>query len=308
MKKYIKAILSILLVVALISVCGCVQKNKYVKDLRNDNYKNEEDKNNMLSSTKGTPLDPFEGLVVEFDGISPFCTISFNNSRCNEDVQLNVEYSVEPYDIITTEKHFKINEEVTVYATLKNPNVDEQEYYLTSTTKGYKVENVPEYITELTDDMDLSVLKTEVDDYLKSITSFSANSNLGAWNIYDSLGWSELYKDSREPQKDKVFFCSLKMKSYDTYSKEICFNKIVFTHEIELMGHYDTSFQKRYFSIVAKNIVRYPDGIIGWGEDDPKSLSFEYNVDSNNMESLINSNVTQIKADYNVTEITNILQ
>ena len=68
MNKYTKTILSILLVVALISVCGCATKNEYVKDLRNDNYKNEEDINNAESSDKGTPLDPFEGLIVEFDG------------------------------------------------------------------------------------------------------------------------------------------------------------------------------------------------------------------------------------------------
>ena len=61
----------------------------------------------------------------------------------------------------------------------------------------------------------------------------------------------------------------------------------------------------RYFTIIAKNIVQYPDGTIGWGKDDPADLSFEHNIDCTNIDSLINANITSNKDDYNVTEISN---
>lgn len=304
MKKYIKAILSILLVVALISVCGCTPKNEYIKDLRNDEYNNNENESNTVSSAKGIPLDPFEGLIVEFDGISPFCTISFNNVGCSEDVQLNVEYSVDPNEIVTTEKHFKINEKVTVYATLKNQNADEAEFYLTSTEKECIVENVPEYITEITDDMDLSELKSEIKDYFDSITAFTTGGE--ALGIY-------YYYSHTPPILGEIYFSTLKINSYNKFNNDYdCFNKINVFYSTTITrkhpyGHDDGDYN-RYFTICAKNIIRYPDGTIAWGKDDPNSLSFENNVNGENMESLINSNITSIKADYNVTEVTNILQ
>lgn len=312
MKKHTKATLSIfiILVVSLTFMCGCTSKTPYVKDKRNDDYSSKEsyeknsenDENNTVSSEKGTPLDPFEGLIVEFDGISPYCTISFNNSRCSEAVQRNVEYSLENNGIHTEEK-LAINESVTVYAILRGQDADNPEFYLTSTEKEYKVENVPEYITEVTDDMDLSQLKAEAKDYFDSITAFTTGSS--------AMGVSSYYSHTL-PLLESVYFSALKLNSFNKFNGDYdCFNKInifystTITSKNNFFGSDDGDYN-RYFTICAKNIVRYPDGTIGWGKDDPKSLSFDNNVNGDNMESLVNSNITSIKTDYNVTEITNV--
>ena len=62
-------------------------------------------------------IDPFEGLEVQFDGIAPYCTVSFNNSKCSVEVQNYVEYSIDEKEVKTS-GYFKNGEEVTVYAFL----------------------------------------------------------------------------------------------------------------------------------------------------------------------------------------------
>ncbi len=316
MKKKITTIISILLIFSLIGSYGCASKNKYVKDMRGKNHKNEQGENvsepsdnkdsNNNSSKNSTPIDPFEDLIVEFDGISPYCTISFNNSQCSEEVQKYVDYSIEKYDVTTIGRQFKIDEEVTVYAFLKNGQYPEvSEFCLTSDTKEYKVENVPEYITEITDDMDLSQLKTEINDYLDSITAFTAGNTAMGVNKYHS---------HTSPLLENIYFSALKLNSYNKFNGEYdCFNKInlLYSTTITSKGNFfgsDDGDYNRYFTICAKNIVQYPNGKIAWGKNDPNTLSFENNVNSENMESLVNSNITAIKTDYNVTDITSILK
>ena len=56
--------------------------------------------------------------------------------------------------------------------------------------------------------------------------------------------------------------------------------------------------------MLAKNIVRYPDGSLGWGIDDPAALDFEYDWNATGQKDLIAKHITAARADYNVTEIT----
>ncbi len=304
MKKHINAIVAFLLTFAILTVYGCSSNNEYVNDLRNTDIANNNSNTSSTSNAQKDPLDPFKNLIVEFDGISPYCTISFNNSQCSKEVQQYVQYSIEPYEVVTNGQYFKTNEDVTVYAVL-NDKDETCNYYLVCDKKNYKVKGVPEYITEITNDMDLSTLKAEINDYLDSITAFSEGTHLGSWK-FDGYG----YEGSKDFKKDKIYFSALKMSSYNQIAQGEFFNKVDVLCSIKIKSHstYDNLYHNRYFSVVAKNVVKYPDGTIGWGKDDPRSLSFEYNVDSTNMESLINSNITSIKGDYNVMEITDILK
>lgn len=300
MNKLIKVLLFILLtIICITSVCGCAPNNEYVIDARKDNS------NLGVDTTDKIVLDPFDGLVVEFDGISPFCTVSFNNSRCSEEVQLNVEYSLSP-DVVTTDGYFKIDEDVTVYALLKNQYDDSQEYSLSESSITYNVDDVPQYITEITPDMDLTQFKQEAKDYMESITSFKVGDSIGDW----LNSWNDgSYKSSNKPLRNQTYFSAMKVSSYSQYPNEKdYFNRIDITYSIEIMGKYNENNLRRYFTVIAENIVQYPDGTIGWGKDDPATLSFEHNIDWNNMESLINANITSNKADYNVTDISGYME
>ena len=313
MKKGIRIISSLLLVAVLVSTCACSSDNKYVKDERDEKVETNANKSpvtNQESNDTETPvlqgkvIDPFEGLIVEFDGISPYCTISFNNAKCSADVQQYVEYSIEADKVTTTGKQFKTNENVTVYASLKKQNKNDVNFSLAKTQQNYKVENVPEYITEITDDMDLSHLKSEMQDYFDSITAFVKGGQ--AFDLHRYI--SHIY-----PQNEDSYFSVLKVNSYVKFRNGYdCFNKINVMYSTKITSFnngYDGTYRdhNRYFTICAKNIVRYPDGTIGWGKDDPNTLSFEYNVNGENLQSLINSNITSTKADFNVTKINGIL-
>ena len=284
MKKHITFLILATFLISLLSLYGC--------------------SGTKPSSVSKNSLDPFEGLVVEFNGVSPFCTISFNNARCREEVQMNVEYSLDPNTIVL-DKTFEIDETCTVYALLKNPYAEDQKYTLSQTSKEYVVKDVPSYITEITDDMDLSHLKTEIKDYLDSITAFSVGN--------DAMGVHKYYSHT-SPTLENIYFSALKLNTYNKFNNEFdYFNKIdiLYSTTITSKGNFfgdDDGEYNRYFAITAKNIVQYPDGKIGWGKDDPYALSFENNVNSENMESLINSNITSIKTDYNVSQITELLK
>lgn len=299
-----------LIILCALFISGCTHKNQYVIDARGNKGKETETVQGAQGTSNSNAIDPFEGLVVDFDGISPFCTVSFNNSRCSEAVQINVEYSLSP-DRTTTEGYFSLGDDVTVYAFLKNQYDDTQEYSLSKTSKTYQISDVPQYITEITPDMDLTNLKNEANDYMESITAFKAGDEIGDW-----IGWGEIvfnpgrYKSSTEPIQNQVYFSTLKRSSYSQYpSGKAYFNRIDITYSIRIKGegyepYFKEEYQNRYFTIIAKNIVQYPDGTIGWGKSNPADLDFEHNIDWTNMESLINVNITANKADYNVTDIS----
>lgn len=315
MKKGIRIISSLLLAAVLVSTCACSSDNKYVKDERGEKVEtnankspvtNQESNDTENPVLQGKVIDPFEGLIVEFDGISPYCTISFNNAKCSADVQQYVEYSIEADKVTTTGKQFKTNENVTVYASLKKQNKNDANFSLAKTQQNYKVENVPEYITEITNDMDLSKLKSEAKDYFDSITAFTARGV--------ALGLGE-YISHTPIQFEDSYFSVMKLNSYSKFKNGFdCFNKIdimysttITTGNALLWKGNREGDHNRYFTVCAKNIVRYPDGTIGWGKDDPNTLSFEYNVNGENLQSLTNSNITSIKTDFNVTKINGIL-
>ena len=174
--------------------------------------------------------------------------------------------------------------------------------FLTETSKTYKVSDVPQYITEITSDMDLTQFKKQANDYLESITAFKVGDYLYDWDCVP-------YKSNDTPNKNNTYFSVLKLNKYSKFSNELdCFNSINITYSIKMTAKYHDDPEEtfnRYFTIIAKNIVQYPDGTIGWGKDDPADLSFEHNIDCTNIDSLINANITSNKDDYNVTEISN---
>lgn len=68
------------------------------------------------------------------------------------------------------------------------------------------------------------------------------------------------------------------------------------------------AYFNRYFTIYTTNIVQYPDGTIGWGNEDPDSLEFKHTINTKNLENLVNENVTSKKAEYNVTTISELFK
>ena len=259
-------------------------------------------------------IDPFDGLDVQFDGVSPFVTVAFNTSKCSQEAQELVQYSLSP-DSITTEGYFALNDTVMVYASLQSSWGSSQEYSLATDQKSFTVIDVPQYVTEITPDVDLSRFRKELSDYRASITAWKAGDQR-----YD--GWDfGRYVSSSKPAEHASYFSALKSNAHDKYEPrtnvpdEGYFNRIDVTYSVTISV--DTDFYAdgkpddrvtRYFTIYATNIVMYPDGSLGWGGNDPQSLDFNSNADSVSMDDLVKVNLTAKKADYNVDTITGLIK
>lgn len=312
MKRIWKAGVSFCLAAALLLLGGCAGKYAYVLDMRGepltDAYGGEvvfadgEDGGSVQATKR---LDAFSGLAVEFDGVSPYCTIAFNTAGCSEDAQMHVQYSLDPQEV-TTEGYFAVGDSVTVYAILTDAGGEEgAAYALQKTSQAYTVENVPVYLETLPDDLDLTEFQAQAADYLASITAFHSGTNLLDWGYGISGYGDHVYEAHESPVRGEVYFSALKVNARGKYPEETEWvNRLDITYSIKIKRRLDDAMQNRYFTITAKNLIRYPDGTLGWGQTDPAAKDFEWFVDTTSMESLVNTNVVSGKADYNVTTVT----
>lgn len=303
--KRVIALLLVLITAFSLSACDKKRKSvKYSSDLSSENNLSAEDdvyNSEDLVESKNS-INPFENLSVEFGGVSPFCSIVFDESKCSEYVQNNVQFSLEP-DKITLDKNYKKGDTVTVYASLRNSYSETETYSLYPNSKTYKVEDVPEYLTALTEDIDLTKFKSELKDSLDAYTAWKKGDG-----CFDYYFFIELKKITR----NDVYFISLKNNSndiYDSENGEKYFNKIDVFYTVNVRDSYWGNEEDRVhsFALTAKNIVKYPDGTIGWGERDPASLDFQNNWNENQID-LINGNIISKKADYNVAKVTDLFK
>ena len=309
MKKRIFALALAVEMLLGLAACGEKEYDNLILSL-DESSQNEQGGSNAESLENAAPaaaqIDPFEGLTVTFEGISPFCTVIINNANCSDLAQEMVEYSVSP-DTVTTEGQFALGESVTIYASLRSSSGYTSEtqptYALTQTEKAWKVENVPEYLTSIPEELDLSDFLQEEQDYLTSITAWTQNDRpfeVGENGLFKFKSFSDLNLES-------AYFSSMKKSAYSKYQNDLeYFNCIVLNYSIRITAARKNkeSTEVRHIAVLAKNIVRYPDGSLGWGIDDPAALDFEYDWNATGQKDLIAKHITAARADYNVTEIT----
>lgn len=309
MKKRIFALALAVAMLLGLAACGEKEYDNLILSL-DESSQNEQGGSNAESLENAAPaaaqIDPFEGLTVTFEGISPFCTVIINNANCSDLAQEMVEYSVSP-DTVTTEGQFALGESVTIYASLRSSSGYTSEtqptYALTQTEKAWKVENVPEYLTSIPEELDLSDFLQEEQDYLTSITAWTQNDRpfeVGENGLFKFKSFSDLNLES-------AYFSSMKKSAYSKYQNDLeYFNCIVLNYSIRITAARKNkeSTEVRHIAVLAKNIVRYPDGSLSWGIDDPAALDFEYDWNATGQKDLIAKHITAARADYNVTEIT----
>ncbi len=303
MKKFLSLFFISVVILTCFAACGSKRDRVIVSADASFNSGNIDEE---ISTTEApvNAVDPFKNLAVDFDGVSPYCTVSFNNSKCSEVVQTNVVYSLES-DKIITDKTFKIGDTVTVYASLRNSYNSEEQYAIYPTSKEYKVENVPEYLTDLTAETDLTLFKSELEDNLTVYTAWKTGDAL--FDIGSSYFLYPGFKSYSDLKLNKTYFRALKLNAYSKFPNDVdCFNRLDLIYSIKITdGNNQTHIY--HFSIHAKNLVKNPDGSIGWGEKDPASLDFQNNWKINQND-LILENVTSKKADFNVFEVNELFK
>ena len=325
----VKIITVILTTLWLLSACSTANGKPENNEL--NPFSNTEDRQDSKETTASTreqivtteekqTIDPFEGLVVSFEGISPFCTVTINTLHCSSEAQQYVTYSLSA-DEVMTNKPFSNGDICTIYAIL--PTQYQDLFALSSTTNDYLVENMPAYLTEITDDLDLSVFESECEDYLASITSW----NVGDYHVFGTT--TGYYVSSSDLTVREAYISSLKANLVNNYFSHLSnpygnseypyYNRVDILYSINIDNTDRDSHSAdepwvagthftRYFSIQAENVVLYPDGRIGWGTDNPELQTFTHEINSVSLDDLKNQCVTFRRDSYNISPAPQILE
>lgn len=110
-------------------------------------------------------IDPFEGLVLEYNGIAPNVSVSFDMTGCDEYVRNNV-------DFYASERNLSNGEKVTVTASYSESKAEDNGIVMTADEKTYTVEGAPYYITN-PEGIDFSSLDSDLKDMIESQISKS---------------------------------------------------------------------------------------------------------------------------------------
>ena len=87
MKKRIFALALAVAMLLGLAACGEKEYDNLILSL-DESSQNEQGGSNAESlenaALAAAQIDPFEGLTVTFEGISPFCTVIINNANCSD--------------------------------------------------------------------------------------------------------------------------------------------------------------------------------------------------------------------------------
>lgn len=244
-----------------------------------------------------TELDPFDGATFEVTGVSPYLTLTVNNSGCQSEVQNCVTYTLD-------KEQYANGDTAVITASFMEPN-SSGNYTLAETEKTYSIKDQPEYITSL-DGIDLTTLESELDDYMTAKTSESIDTNylfnIGAHDGVTSVNYISV--DKIELQEK--YLISLKKNKIENNDK--FFNSINYIYQISTTTGlpeigYSPKDSKIYVNVSAYNVVKYPDGSLKWGLEDPDSYQFEYQSSDKGVNNLVTTTITVLSDNYNITKI-----
>lgn len=235
---------------------------------------------------EATEIDPFNGLEVVYTGASPYLSVSTNSTKCSDLVNEYITFKID-------EGYVRNGDEITITATYKETDAEQNGFVLKTESKTYKVENQPELVTSL-DGLDLTALHAEMDDKLAAVTATNKGSSwfAGVRILIGSHGFDSV--DSKELKS--VYFVSLKKNFENLYPEKQNYNRYmrIYEYVINRKDNYDPV--KVYVLIKANNIRKNADGTVDYDiELDWKGYS--------DYDSMINDYVTKYRDACNVTPV-----
>lgn len=285
------------------------EEDEYYKDAY------PEEKVSEYLEKNATAINPFDNLRFDVSGISPYCKLVINNELCDEAVQQFVTY--------TTDKAlYAQGEKATISATLMNINGREM-YKLSETEMQYDINSAAKYITSV-DEIDLELLKKQIDDKILSIVSAAKGNDsvAGVWkdDILDTSDFDEkgiLYDvreiTSVESVYHTAYISSLKGIKENMISGDYPYNKYTELYKLDVSGKlycYDNEGGgylqdckgTMYVSVTAQNIVLKKDGTYSWGD---ASMRLDIETSTDSYENFVANTVTSYSEDYNIKQIEN---
>ena len=238
-------------------------------------------------------IDPFYNIQFVVSGISPYCTVTVNNSNCSADAQQYVEYKLD-------KEYYANGEKVVVKATLNYRAKDK--YVLTSEEySAFTVINQPEYVTSL-QNVDLTGLRAELADYIAAGKAKVAADKSDLFTLYqvynvDGRGFVSVTSMTNV----RTAFSTLKANKYSDFrlgSK--CFNRVSFVYKTDYTTEGNIGKGTAWFNISAENVVRYPDGRIEWGTKTIGARDFVCEHSTQGEEACVNATIMLNSSDYNI--------
>ncbi len=110
----------------------------------------------VAGAPEGKSIDPFEGLVLEYDGISPNAKVSFNTSACDDFVKNNVNFKA-------SSNYYANGDKVNVTISYSESKASENGIVFVQEEKSFDVSGVPQYLTS-----DDGIDFTSIDEEFKS--------------------------------------------------------------------------------------------------------------------------------------------
>lgn len=175
---------------------------------------------------EGKALDPFEGLVLEYKGVSPKVKVSFDTKGCDEFVRNNVTFS-------TTESTYANGEVCKVQISYSESKAEDNGIIFTEEEKSYNITGAPEYAAGI-DAVDFKTIeedgKAYVESQLSSSYSIYVGNSISGSNLLDfrSDDTYEVTDISFKPVK--IYFASAK----DSKSSTLNYCDVIW--EIKITG------------------------------------------------------------------------
>ncbi len=248
--------------------------------------------------------NPFDGLVVEYDGASPYLKASINTSGCNSEVSRYVTFSV-------TEEPLRIGDTVAVTATWNEEETSNNNINFTQNSKTYNVENTAYYLDSL-DGVDLTELNQLMDDFVEAEANKSVNNSYifgkhftNAW--FDDQCGSWLHSTNIDKINSftvaKSYFISLKSPS-NLYDDEIN-NKYCCIYQVNFDGHCNSYYStgNAYVAVFMDNIVMDTDGTLKYNSTEELNSKLLYYKAEDTIAIIDSNHIISEKAAYNVTQI-----
>lgn len=235
-------------------------------------------------------IDAFTGLTFEVTGISPYCKILVNNSKCSDDAQRYVTY--------TLDKEMYENGDIAIItACLSDVEKTNKNYVLKEAEMEFKVENQAQYITSL-ENVDITFLKSELNDYIASRKSSALGTNtlfnVSPYRFYD-------IKSIGQTKEEATYLAAVKKMRQN--SGLSFYNAINFVISIPATSEYRNETFTAYVVIRAYNVIQYPDGTIKWGLENPDEFGFNYYSTEESIDYAISSFVFSLSENYNLTKV-----
>lgn len=195
-----------------------------------------------------TGLDLFEDLSLDYEGTSPYASLSLRKNSDNEFIDYYVYFEADKTTNIAN------GDVITVTASVDENSAKEHGFNIGETTKQYTVENLDEYLksySDITEDV-MEKMKTQAEDAIETWTS----------NQERNYSYQEL--KIKKPEHVADYFLKLKDGlSYNSWSYSYE-NSVYMCYKVEERYKEGGSVKNREVYLIVRfdNFIKYEDGTV----------------------------------------------